>query len=452
MDWLLYPLAFAVVLGVLIIVHEWGHYAVARHCGVKVLRFSVGFGKPLLKRQGADGTEWVLAAFPLGGYVKMVDEREGDVAQADLPFAFNRQSLIKRSAIVAAGPVANFVLAFFIYWFCFWQGSMELVPLLGEPVAGSPAAEAQIFAGDRVKRIEGEPIRSWQELRWVLLAKAVDKPVLEVETEDAQGQVHVHRLNTQVIAEKSWEGDPVELLGLKFFRPSLPAVVGKLVPGGPAEMAGMLQGDEILAIGEAAVKDWQDMVAKVREMDGAPATFLVRRENQQLQISISPSVVPENGRAVGKIGVGVAVPIGLPPMREWVRYPFGESALKAMGEVWEKSAFSLTMLGKMLTGEVSWKNLSGPVTIADYAGQSAKMGWDVYLKFMALVSVSLGVLNLLPIPVLDGGHLMYYIAEAINGGPLPDKVMEWGQRIGLALMLTLMAFAFFNDINRLFSG
>lgn len=453
-DFILYPLSFVVVLGVLIVVHEFGHYSVARWCGVKVLRFSVGFGKPIARYQSSpERTEWVLAAFPLGGYVKMLDEREAPVADFELHQAFNRQSLGKRSAIVAAGPVANFILAFFIYWACFWTGSLELLPVVAEPPSGSPAAQAKIYGGDRIHRVDGEPVRTWQEFRWALLSRAAEKSEIVVESRTNDGRAHVHHLNVEVVARNAWEGDPLDQLGFQLFRPSFPAVIGKLVENGPAATAGLLPGDKILAIDGKNIADWHELVTIIRESTGAESLFKVSRADQTFDLRIAPQLSLEGGKSVGKIGVGVLVPAeARVEMRENVRYGFFESGVKAAREVWEKSEFSLVMLGKMLTGSVSWKNLSGPVTIADYAGQSAKMGWDTYLKFMALVSISLGVLNLLPVPVLDGGHLMYYMLEAINRGPLSEKFIDMGQRIGLALLFTLMAFAFFNDITRLFSG
>ncbi|MFZ4537909.1 RIP metalloprotease RseP [Propionivibrio sp.] len=453
-NFLYYLVAFALVLGVLIIAHEYGHYLVARWVGVKVLRFSVGFGRALWsKRIGSDGTEWAIGMFPLGGYVKMLDEREGEVAPEELHRSFNRQSVWRRMAIVAAGPAANLLLAILVYWGLFWYGTEELKPILGTPVAASPAAAAGIENGERVIKVGGELVQSWQDMRWVLLRRAVDQDSIEFEVINPHNEITLRHLDVSSAREGGWEGDALSKLGINFYRPMIPPVLGKISPDSAAAAAGLSPGDEILAIDDKPINTWQDVVLTVRSSPGKPMEFEVRRNGEQYVIKITPAMVEEGGRDIGRIGASVKdTGASRSDMMITVRYGPLSALGKAIYETWDKSVFSLVMIGKMITGEVSWRNISGPVTIADYAGQSAKLGIGYYLKFMALVSISLAVLNLLPIPILDGGHLLYYVVEIIKRGPLSERSMEIGQQIGLALLLMLMAFAFYNDINRLISG
>lgn len=449
-----YLTAFVVLLGVLVIVHELGHYVVARLCGVKVLRFSVGFGRVLWRRElGPDRTEWAISAFPLGGYVKMLDEREGEVAQHELGRAFNRQSVGRRSLIVAAGPLANFALAIFLYWAVFLFGSEELLPVLGTPPEGTPAAMAGIANGERVRAVDGKAVDTWNDFRWILLKNAVDRESIELEVENEQQGVSMRRLYLDQIAESGWEGDALEKIGIRFYRPLVPPQVGKVMDGGAGARAGLREGDRILAIDGQGIRYWHEVVEAVREAPGRVMRFDIERAGADLRIDVLPEVVAQGGRNAGRIGVMVAdAPELHRELKAVVRYGPFEAAFKSLQETWDKSVFSLVMMGKMLTGEVSWKNLSGPVTIADYAGQSARLGFDYYVKFMAMVSISLGVLNLLPIPVLDGGHLMYHMIEVVRRRPLSERAAVIGQQIGMSILFALMAFAFFNDLNRLFGG
>ncbi|HRK09864.1 RIP metalloprotease RseP [Thauera sp.] len=454
MNLLDYLLPFALALGVLILVHELGHYLVARWCGVKVLRFSIGFGKPLIvRRAGRDGTEWALAAFPLGGYVKMLDEREAAVAPEELHRTFNRQSVYRRFAIVAAGPLANFLLAIVLYWGLFVAGTDELRARVALSETPQVAEAAGVRDGDLVLAVDEQSVRSWQDLRWILLQHTLDQRevVLRVRTlEDVEA---FRRLDLAGVRIDDDSGDLIARLGLKPWRPQIPAVIGRLVEGGAAARAGLQSGDEVTAIDGVAITSWSDLVQIVRDGAGRELRFDLRRDAAAFSLVVTPDEANEGGARVGRIGVGVADPApgGLSMFAE-VRYGPLEAMAKAVRQTWDTSVLSLRMIGRMFTGEVSWKNLSGPVTIADYAGQTAQLGLSHYLKFVALISISLGVLNLLPIPVLDGGHLMYYTVEIIKGGPIPERVMEIGQQIGLALLVMLMAFAFFNDINRLISG
>ncbi len=447
-------ISFLGVIALLVVVHEFGHYALARLCGVKVLRFSFGFGKVLVSRKlGGDQTEWVVSAFPLGGYVKMLDEREAPVAPEELHRAFNRQSVAKRFLIVAAGPLANFLLALLLYWAAFTTGVNELLPVLGKPPLGTPAAMSGIGNGDLVRSVDGQTVQTWNEFRWLLLQKAVDRDEVKLELLKPGQSIEFPTLSLKPIQASGWREDALDLLGLRFFRPEAPARVGKVIPDGVAFQAGIQAGDLFLAIDGVPISTWLDAVEKIRSSPGKLLTIAVLRDDIELSIGVVPDAIQERGVLVGKIGVGVAETAEMKrQIKTLVSYAPSEALLKAFRETWDKSVFTLVMMGKMVQGEVSLKNISGPVTIAQYAGQSARLGLDYYLQFMAMVSISLGVLNLLPVPVLDGGHLMYYMIEVVRRRPLSERAMELGQQVGLAILLVLMAFAFFNDLSRLFYG
>jgi regulator of sigma E protease len=454
MNFLHTAISFVVALGVLIVVHEYGHYLAARLCNVRVLRFSVGFGRSLYTRKaGPDGTEWTVAVIPFGGYVKMLDEREAPVDPKEVHRAFNRQNVWRRSVIVCAGPVFNFLFAIAVYAGLYMYGMPEARPVLAQPAAGTLAQAAGFSAGDAVRTIEGEPVATWQDLRWRVLQGALQKEALRVEVAGARGDISVHILDLRGYPSEEVESDALERIGLRLYRPPLDPVLGRVVPGGAAERAGLRSGDRVTHADGAPVRTWEALVQAVRAHPGSVLPLALERDGARLRIDVLPDTVSENGNRVGRIGAAPNIPAA-DADRIVVRVSYGplESVGKAVTKTWDISVFSLKMLGKMLIGEVSWKHLSGPVTIADYAGQSAQMGWLAYATFLALISISLGVLNLLPIPLLDGGHLMYYFVEIIKGSPVSERAMELGQRIGLALLLVIMAFAFYNDINRLFSG
>ncbi|WP_374259631.1 RIP metalloprotease RseP [Zoogloea sp.] len=446
-----YVLPFLLALGILIVVHEFGHYLVARLCGVKVLRFSLGFGKPLwVRRFGTDQTEWALSAFPLGGYVKMLDEREAPVAANEQHRAFNRQTVWRRIAIVVAGPLANFVLAIGLYWGLYSTGVEELRPRLAEPVAESQGAHAGFQAGELVRSIDGRPVETWQDFRWRLLNDALEHRTVTVETINARDEIVFRTLDLAAVDVDQAQNDVAAQVGLQLFRPKLPAVLGQLAPDGAAQAAGLASGDRIVRIGARQIDSWSDLVATVRDAAGQRLEVEALRGDRVIVVHLVPKAVEERGQQIGRIGVAMAnADAQRDLMFVTVRYGVLDALAKGAAQTWDTAAMSLSVLGRMIVGEVSVKNLSGPVTIADFAGQSARMGWAHYVKFLALISISLGVLNLLPVPVLDGGHLLYYVIEIIKGGPVSERIMEIGQQIGMALLAALMAFAFYNDINRL---
>ncbi|MGH8736675.1 MAG: RIP metalloprotease RseP [Burkholderiales bacterium] len=446
--------AFAVALGILIVVHEYGHYLAARLCNIKVLRFSVGFGKPIVTwRRGRDGTEWTIAAVPLGGYVKMLDEREGVVAAEDLPRAFNRQNVWKRFVVVVAGPVFNFIFAVLVYAGLFMHGLPEVRPVIANPPSGTLAAQAGFRGGETLRSIDGKPVRTWGEVRWRLLEAALQHEVLSIEAIDERQHVSVLTLDLRGVNDNEVEGDLLARLGLQLFRPTLEPVLGRLVASSPAEHAGLVAGDRITRVDGAPVETWESLVRVIRANPEKTLKLDVLRGGETLRLQVRPELIEVNGEKIGRIGAAPYVPAShADRMLVQVHYGAVESLLKGAGKTYDIALFSLRMIGKMLVGEVSWRNLSGPVTIADFAGQSAQLGWIPYVNFLALISISLGVLNLLPIPLLDGGHLMYYSVEIIKGSPVSDRAMELGQRVGLTLLLVMMAFAFYNDLNRLLSG
>jgi regulator of sigma E protease len=448
-------LAFIVTLGVLVTIHELGHYAAARFIGVKILRFSVGFGRPLwVRRFGRDGTEWAVASVPLGGYVKMLDEREGDVPAGERDRAFNRQSVGARIFIVLAGPLANFLLAVLLYWGLFVSGMPGMKPVLGDPPRDTAAAMAGLRNGETIRAVGDEAAHTWNDVRWLLLKEAVRRGTVSIEVESGGGASATRSLDLSGISKEDLDRDFLGKLGIRPFRPNVPADLGRVLPGSAAERAGLALGDRVVRVGDKDVKTWFDFTQEVAANPGRALPIVVERQGRRVELRATPDSAGEGEARIGRLGVeaGARLKQEYERMTTTVRYGPVESIGRAAHKVYDLSIFSVKMLGRMVIGDVSWKNLSGPITIADYAGQSAQLGWLAYLGFLALVSVSLGVLNLLPIPLLDGGHLVYYFAEIVKGSPVSERTMEIGQRLGLALLLGLTFFAFYNDINRLFTG
>ncbi|MGH8447104.1 MAG: RIP metalloprotease RseP [Solimonas sp.] len=439
---------FIVTIGVLVAFHEFGHYWVARRCGVKVLRFSIGFGKPIWTYRARDGVEWVLSAVPLGGYVKMLDEREGIVAPSERHMAFTQASVGKRMAIVAAGPLFNFALAIALYWCVFVIGVEGLKTVIAQPPEKSVAAQAQLQAGEQITMLEGEVVPTWSELRTEIIERALDKGTLPLTVKSPDGS-----LRSVTLPLSGVRVDPEFLfddLGLEPYQPKIPAKLDMVTKGGAAEGAGFKPGDELLSYNGTPVDSWQQWALWVRQHPGEVVKVGLRRGGETRELTVILARVGTGKNATGLFGAGVANPRDLwHDLRAVSQSGPLEAIPRAVSETWRMSTLSLRMLWRMVTGEVSIKNVSGPIQIAQVAGYSAQVGWVAFLSFMAVVSVSLGVLNLLPVPVLDGGHLLYYGVEALKGSPLSERAQEAGQRVGLTLLVLLMGLAFFNDIVRL---
>ena len=458
-------IAFIVTISVLVTIHEFGHFQVARWCGVKVLRFSVGFGKPLWQKTfGQDKTEFILAAIPLGGFVKMLDERELEAeceenpqatkvnySKSDLNRAFNRQAVWKRMLIVCAGPAANLLLAVALYWLLFMQGVAGVRPIIGEVADNSLAAQASFKKGALIQTIAGEPIKSWQDARWILLEKSLAAKPIAIVT-SSNNELHTHTLGFTNINNDP-EIDVLKKLGIAEFEPVLPATIDAILPNSAAEKAGFKPKDTILSINKNPIKLWDEMVSTIKTSPAKALTFEVLRQQNIISIIATPEAVKDNGQTVGRLGASAKPSLAdIDKLLIELHYSPMQSLHQAVQKTWDTATFSLKMLWKMLLGKVSVKSLSGPVSIATYAGASANLGIKPFLEFLALVSISIGVLNLLPIPVLDGGHLMYYIVEIIKGSPVSTKTLLAGQKIGFGLLGLLMTIAIFNDFNRLIAG
>ena len=445
-------LAFLVALGLLITIHEYGHYRVARACGVKVLKFSVGFGKPLWSwTSPRSGTEYAVAALPLGGFVRMLDEREAPVPVDQRHLAFNTQSVWKRIAIVAAGPLANLLLAVLIYSGLAWHGMSEVSPVIAQPAPGSLADQAGLRSGDRIVSLrwlndeaeEAQPVRSLGTLQWELTQAALQGRDVELQASHGSDATRSHVLALQQAGLSDVDAQTLERIGLA--APFMPAMVGELAPGDPADRAGLRTGDRVLRVDDEPIEDAAQLRRLVRSETGGKAQrWQVSRNGETLDIEVTPETVQQEGVTIGRIGAF----LGAPPEMTTVRLGAFDGMQHGLQRTWDMAAFSLRMLGRMVMGDASLKNLSGPISIADYAGRSARAGLATYVAFLALISVSLGVLNLLPIPILDGGHLMYYLWEAATGRAVPDAFVQRLQQIGMAILIGLMGIALFNDLSR----
>jgi regulator of sigma E protease len=446
--------AFVAAIGILVTIHEFGHFWVARKMGVKVLRFSVGFGKPLWKKTaGPDQTEYVLACIPLGGYVKMLDEREGNVAENELDRTFNRKSVWRRFAIVAAGPMFNFLFAIAAYSLIYMMGIVGVKPVIGDVSSPSPAYSAGIRAQDTILSVNGIKTPSWQKARFTLLEESVGAESIVIEVERADFLIEKAIVDiSQLQLLKKEQIDLIGELGFSAWRPNIPPVIDEVVVGGAAEAAGLLANDKIVMLAGEMIPNVHRWVELIRANPEQSLDLVVLRDAQQVTLKITPKIRTENGESYGFIGVmnRIEIPDDVrQKMAVTERYGPIEALGESIDKTWRMSWLTLKVLGKLVVGEASVKNLSGPITIARYAGISARVGIEQFITFLAIISISLGVLNLLPIPILDGGHLFYYLIEMLKGSPVSETTEVVGQKIGMVLLFGLMSIAIFNDLLRL---
>lgn len=444
-------LATIVTLGLLVTIHEWGHFWVARRCGVKVLRFSVGFGKPLWLKKGRDGTEYAIAAIPLGGFVRMLDEREGTVHESEKHLAFNNKPVTQRIAIVAAGPVVNLVFAVLAYWLMFVVGVSTVAPVIGALEVATPVADSRLPVGVEIVSVDGSAVRSWEDVNLRLAARVGESGVVRFGVKSAPAS---EPINIDVRLD-SWKVDleketPLNAIGIVPYRPAVKALIGQVVDGGAASKAGLEVNDLVTAANGQVIEDWIDLVHIVQQSANRPVALEIKRGDRQMSLQMVPEGrVVDSGELQGYIGAGVMSPTWPDIMLRTIEY----GPIEAIGAAFNKTihmiSLTLDSIWKMIEGVISVKNLSGPITIAKVAGASAASGFEPFISFLAYLSISLGVLNLLPIPVLDGGHLLYYMVELVRGKPVSEKVQEIGFKLGMVVLLSLMTLAIFNDFMRL---
>lgn len=447
--------AFIVTIGILVSFHEYGHFAVARALGFKVLRFSVGFGKPLYRWQGRAPaaaavagtpapapTEYWISNIPLGGYVKLLDEREGPVPAAERHMAFNRRPIPHRIAVLAAGPGFNFVFAIMAYWLMFVTGVPSLKAFVGDVAPGSTAAEAGLAEYDEILAVGDQPTPTWEAATLAILDELLRDGRIDMTVEGADGRARAVELDVR--GREAELTEPESLWdGLGFTPGALPPVIGELTPGGPAERAGLLRGDRLLQAGGELMDNWATWVEFIRARPDETVSVIVQRGGQERRLTLAIGNVEQDGQVFGRIGAGAG---------NYVEQRYGalEAIPRGIARTWEMSALTLRMLGRMVVGDVSVRNISGPLTIAAFAGDSARAGLTAILSFLAIVSISLGILNLLPVPLLDGGQIVYQVVEWVKGSPLSERSMLVGQQVGLAMLFVLMSFAFYNDLARIF--
>ncbi|PAV24838.1 site-2 protease [Tamilnaduibacter salinus] len=449
MDILQTILALIVTLGILVTIHEYGHFWVARRCGVRVLRFSVGFGKPLFSRYDRHGTEFAVAAIPLGGYVKMLDEREGPVPDEQLHEAFTRKSPGQRIAIASAGPIANFLFAIVAYWLLSVVGFTSVAPVVGQVTPDSVAERMGLSSGTEIVAIDGRSVSDWRDVGGRLLERAGEQGAVMVTVEEG-GQRRTLTTDLKGWRLEGRQPDPIGRFGIEPYRPDIPPVLGRIVDGSPAQASGLQQGDRVKAVDGEPVGDWFDLVDRIQAAPGETLTMTIQRNGHETILSVTPEPVEgEAGQTIGRVGAGVA-PIEWPEgsLRHNQFGPL-ESIPRALGETWSDTRMILVAVKKMVTGLLSPENLSGPITIARVAEATVSSGFQDFIGFLAYLSISLGILNLMPVPVLDGGHILFYSIEAIRRKPVSEQAQAIGVRIGLALILTIMVFALYNDLMRL---
>jgi len=452
---LLSVIAFLFAIGVLVAVHEWGHYIVARMAGVKVLRFSIGFGKPVWSRRaGPDQTEYCLSAIPLGGYVKLLDEREGDVPAADLDRAFNRIAIPKRIAILVAGPLMNFVFAILAFWFMYTIGVPGLQPIVGEVRPYTIAAQAGLQSEDRIVVVGDQSVATWEGTMLEILDQLLSDDEIRMEVVRADGTDHTLYLDIEgKVSQLTEPGELFNGLGLAPWTPKLEAVLDEIIPAGAAESAGLRSGDRIISAEGEPIDSWVYWVEYVQSRPGEEVELLIERGGQQQLMSLTIGEAQlEDGSVIGRIGAGPMVPDDLyDRYTASQRYSFIDALPVGIERVWSMSILTIRMVSRIVTGDVSVKNIGGPINIAQYAGYSASIGVAAFLNFLAVVSLSLGILNLLPIPVLDGGQVLYQLLEVLKGAPMSARAELIGQQIGIVFLVLLMGFAFYNDISRVLS-
>jgi regulator of sigma E protease len=446
-------LSFVLAIAILVAVHEWGHYIVARMAGVKVLRFSIGFGRPLWTRKyGQDQTEFCISAIPIGGYVKLLDERDCAVTLAEQDRAFNRQSIPVKTAVLAAGPMLNFLFAIVAYWCMFMAGVPGLKPVIGEVKPETVAASAGLRPGDEIRAVGGRDVATWEGAVLEILGQMLDEGEIELAV---TGVDQSQRLILMSVAGRETElTEPGQLfvgLGIAPWSPVVPAVIDQLTPGDPAERAGLKTGDEVVAADNEPIASWTEWVYFIRERPEQRINVTIVREGREQRLEILTDAAEENGKTIGRIGASVLIEDDLMiGMRAEQRYGPVAAIPVAVVKTWDMTTLTVRMIASMVTGGVSVKNISGPINIAQFAGQSVSVGPIAFLGFLAIVSISLGILNLLPIPMLDGGQIAYQLVEAIKGSPLSERAQMFGQQMGMFFLLLLMSFAFYNDLTRIF--